>query len=897
MEVAALPARLQQRIDCGLADALDRPQAVDDGLRVATGKAVIGLVHVRRQDFQPYVAAFLDQPDDLVGVVHVRGQHRRHERGRIMRLEPRRLVGHQGIRRRVRLVEAVARELLHQVEDVGRDPFVDPAPERALEEDLALLGHLLGLFLAHRAPQQVRAAQGVVAQHLGNLHHLLLVQDDAVGRLQDRFQIRMRVLDLGPTVLAVDEVVHHARLQRPRPVERHQRDDLLEAVGLQTLDQILHPAGFQLEHRGGLVILQQAEGVRIIQRDRVQVHALLGIHLADVLDRPVDDGERTQAEEIELDQADRLDIVLVEVRHQRSAVVFAVQWREIGQRGGCDHHPARMLAGVAGQALELLREIDDRADLLVLVIQRLQVLALGQGLLQGHAQFERDQLGDPVDEAVAMAQHTPDIAHHGLRGHGPVGDDLRHLVATVAFGDVVDHVVALLHAEIDIEVGHGDALWIQKPLEEKLVTQWIQVGNTQRIRHQRAGTRATARAHGDAVVLGPLNKVRHDQEVPGEPHLADHVQFPLQPRLVVLLRREAEALQTGGQTLRRGLAQVILHRVPLGHREVRQDRFAQGQTDRTAPRDRDAVGQGLGNIREPLRHLLRRTQVLRLRIAPRSPRIIEGHAVVNADPGLVGLEIFRTQEADIVGRHHRQVEGLGRGQRLLDPGLLARPVRTYQFQIEAPREAPHPGFQILGQQGAGGPRTVHEQPVDAPRQRDQALGGRVQPGAVHPRDPLLLAFLPGPRDQPRQVAVAGIVLRQQRHPCQAAVGARIAYQHVGPDDRLHALCDRGAVELHQPEQVAMIGNRDGRHAAIDDGLHQRLQPHQAVDEGILRMHPQVHEAGMGFAHAPASCSRAAMARATGPKLRRCWGHGPRRSRASRWATVGYPECRSKPYSG
>jgi hypothetical protein len=57
---------------------------------------------------------------------------------------------------------------------------------RALDEQAAVLGHLLGLLLAHRAPQQVGAAQRVAADDLRDLHHLFLVHDHAVGRLQAR---------------------------------------------------------------------------------------------------------------------------------------------------------------------------------------------------------------------------------------------------------------------------------------------------------------------------------------------------------------------------------------------------------------------------------------------------------------------------------------------------------------------------------------------------------------------------------------------------------------------------------------------------------------------------------------------------------------------------------------
>jgi hypothetical protein len=116
---------------------------------------------------------------------------------------------------------------------------------------IALLGHLLGLLLAHRPAQHVGAAERVAGQHLRDLHHLLLVEDHPVGVPEHRFQVRgMQVIARRlAAVLAVDEVIDHARLQRPGTKQRHQRHDVLEAVRLQAADQVLHAARFELEHR------------------------------------------------------------------------------------------------------------------------------------------------------------------------------------------------------------------------------------------------------------------------------------------------------------------------------------------------------------------------------------------------------------------------------------------------------------------------------------------------------------------------------------------------------------------------------------------------------------------------------------------------------------------------
>ncbi len=106
-----------------------------------------------------------------------------------------------------------------------------PRAGRAGDEDGTLLRHLLGLLLAHRAAQQVGAAERVAREHLRDLHDLLLVQDHAVGREQDGLQVRVQVVDAAAdaAVLAVDEVVDHARLQRARPEQRDERDDVFEA--------------------------------------------------------------------------------------------------------------------------------------------------------------------------------------------------------------------------------------------------------------------------------------------------------------------------------------------------------------------------------------------------------------------------------------------------------------------------------------------------------------------------------------------------------------------------------------------------------------------------------------------------------------------------------------------
>ena len=139
--------------------ALDRTQTVADGFFIHRHKAIAAQVDVRSEQLQAIAAAVLDQRMRLVGVIHHRRQVGRHERGRMMRLEIRRLIGHQRIGRCMRLVEAVAGEHFHQIEQVVSDRIAHAALAGALDEDAALLRHLLGLFLAHGTSQQIGGAE------------------------------------------------------------------------------------------------------------------------------------------------------------------------------------------------------------------------------------------------------------------------------------------------------------------------------------------------------------------------------------------------------------------------------------------------------------------------------------------------------------------------------------------------------------------------------------------------------------------------------------------------------------------------------------------------------------------------------------------------------------------
>ena len=148
----------------------------------------------------------------------------------------------------MRFVETVVGELLQQVKDLARFFLGDVmGGQSAFDELGAFLGHFFGDLLTHGTSQQVGPAQRIACHNLGNLHHLFLVDDDALGffqdmvdRRMDRFQIAQPVLDL-----AIGRDVFH----RAGAIQGHQRHDVFDAGGLHAPQRIHHAAAFHLKHR------------------------------------------------------------------------------------------------------------------------------------------------------------------------------------------------------------------------------------------------------------------------------------------------------------------------------------------------------------------------------------------------------------------------------------------------------------------------------------------------------------------------------------------------------------------------------------------------------------------------------------------------------------------------
>ena len=494
----------------------------------------------------------------------------------------------------MRFVKSVPGEFLHQVEDFHRQFTVNAVLFRPVFKDGTLLGHLLRLFLTHRTTQHIRATEGVAREHLGYLHHLFLIQDDAVGRLQYRFQafmlpLNIRVGDLFAPVLTVDKVIHHPRLQWARTEQGHERNHIFEAVRLQTLNQVFHAAGFKLEDRSGLRALQHVEAFLVIKRDSGDIQRRLAVFLStgvDHLQRPVDDGERTQPQEVELHETCIFHIVLIKLGDRMLPCFITIERRKIGNFGRRNNHATGMFTSVTCDTFQFTRHVDQRFNFFVGFVNFRQLRFRFKRFRQRHPRIGRNQLGDTIHKTVRMPQHAAYVANNRFCRHRTEGDDLRYRITPVHIRHVVDNLIAFFHTEIDVKVGHGNTFRVKETFEQQVKFQRVEVGNFQRIGHQRSRTGTSPRPYRHTVIFRPLDKLHYDEEVAWKAHLVDNLEFNIQTLVILrtFLFTDRFIRKKECQTLFQSLFRLRNKKIFGGHvpgRELGQKILAQTHRDVT----------------------------------------------------------------------------------------------------------------------------------------------------------------------------------------------------------------------------------------------------------------------------------------------------------------------------
>ena len=349
LERPVLLARGDDRFDRALTDVLHREQPEPDG-RTLDGELNVALVDVGRQDLDPHSAALRDRSGDLLLVRAEGGQDRGHVLDRVVRLQIGGLVRDQPVAGRVRLVEPVPLERLERLEHRVDDLRLD-TPLRGLGDELLLLRpEHRRLLLADRVAEGVGLGTGEAAEGDGGGHDVLLVDEDPVGLLQVRLEQRMEIGDWFLAVLPADvgrDVVH-----RPGAEERDHRCQVVYRARLRLPDVAAHPRRLELEDSARLARREQVERLRVVERNVVEVELDPAL-LPDQVDGVAQDRQVGEAEEVELEESERLDAVHLVLGHQRVGVGRPLERHQLGQRLAGDDDARGVRGRIPGDALEL----------------------------------------------------------------------------------------------------------------------------------------------------------------------------------------------------------------------------------------------------------------------------------------------------------------------------------------------------------------------------------------------------------------------------------------------------------------------------------------------------------------------------------------------------------------
>ena len=109
------------------------------------------------------------------------------------------------------------------------------------------------------------------------------------------------------------------------------------------------------------------------------------------------------------------------------------------------------------------------------------------------------------------------------------------MVVPVAAAHIVDDLVAAVVAEIDVKVGHTDPLGVQKPLEQQIVFDRVDVGDAERVGGETARARTAPRSDRDILTFRVADKIVDDQIVFGITHFDYDRQLVFEPLAVFAL--------------------------------------------------------------------------------------------------------------------------------------------------------------------------------------------------------------------------------------------------------------------------------------------------------------------------------------------------------------------------
>ena len=331
---------------------------------------------------------------------------------------------------------------------------------------------------------------------------LFLEERDAVGVLQDgpelvRVPVRGGGEHDGVPALAPAQVgVDHVPLDRPGPHDRDLDHEVVELLGLQAgQHRHLRPA-LDLENADGIRPREHGVDLRPLGRDVGERRVVDAVGAAQEIQAATQAGQHAEAQHVDLHQAEDVDVVLVPLDEG------AVRHRRVADRHGLveavarEHEAADVLGEVAREADERGREVEGLPDRGVLRVEPgLGHVPVGEPV----APRAPDRVGHQRGDVGGEPEHLADLADGRARSVVDHRGAERGPLPAVARVEVLDHLLAPLVLEVDVDVGRLAAAVGEEAGEEEPVLGRVDRRDAEAEAHRRVRRRAPALAQ-DAPV-------------------------------------------------------------------------------------------------------------------------------------------------------------------------------------------------------------------------------------------------------------------------------------------------------------------------------------------------------------------------------------------------------------
>ena len=369
--------------------------------------------------------------------------------------------------------------------------------------------------------------------------------------------------------------------------------------------------------------------------------------------------QHAEAEDVHLQEPERFEIVLVPLNDRALVHRGVLDRHQFGKRTCRDDEATDMLRKVTRKTQYLVDQQDELTDKVTVGVDSRRtetLLDLGTVVPPGHG------LREKVDEVDIEAERLADVADGAAR---PIGDERRgerRPVPAIALVDVLDHLLAPLVLEVDVDVRRLVALLRHEALEQEVHPPGVHLGDPEAVAHRRVGGRTAALAE-DALAPGETDDVVDGEEEVLVAQIRDELQFPLDEFRHVVGRPGWPADKRSGLG---ELAEVCRRRQSRRHQflGVLVAQFVQAK--------RAAVGQFAG-LREHLPGVdclqgLERLQVAFTVLVDSLPEVV--HRTLQTNGGQHVLKRFargRVHDGAVAGDHrqveaHRKIEDAGRLQ-------------------------------------------------------------------------------------------------------------------------------------------------------------------------------------------------------------------------------------------